>query len=258
MADLSNNQTTTRKVMLITGGSRGIGAATALMASRSGYDVCVNYTRDEEAALEVVAACRAEGASAMAVRADVSDEGAVIDLYDQTEAELGPIDVVINNAGIISPIARFDTYSVDRIRQVIEVNVIGAMIVCREAVRRMSTSSGGIGGSIVNISSAASYLGSPNEFIDYAASKGAVDSLTIGLAKEVAQEGIRVNAIRPGLIDTEIHAAAGAPDRVERLAANIPMARGGSADEVAESILWMASDAASYVTGVLLNVSGGR
>jgi NAD(P)-dependent dehydrogenase (short-subunit alcohol dehydrogenase family) len=248
----------TRRVMIITGGSRGIGAATALLASRNGYDVCVNYERNGPAADEVVAACQAEGASACALQADVSDEGAVIDLFDRTEAELGPIEVLINNAGVVAQISRFDAYEIDRIRRTFDINVVGAFIVAREAVRRMSTTNGGIGGSIVNVSSAASYLGSPNEFIDYAASKGAIDSLTIGLAKEVATEGIRVNAVRPGLIETEIHAAAGAPDRVERLAPGIPMQRGGSPDEVAEAILWLAGDAASYVTGSLLNVAGGR
>jgi len=245
-------------VMLITGGSRGIGAATARMAATEGYDVCVNYTSNADAAAAVVADCRAAGVSAMAVRADVGDEQQVIDLFDETEAELGPLTVLVNNAGILHPAARLDTFSVERLREVVDVNIIGAFVCAREAVRRMSTDHGGEGGSIVNVSSAASYLGSPNEFIDYAATKGAMDTMTIGLAKEVAAEGIRVNAVRPGLIDTEIHASSGIPDRVERLSGNVPMQRGGTAEEVASLILYLASDAASYVTGTLVNVSGGR
>ena len=245
-------------VMLVTGGSRGIGAATARMAAAEGYDVCVNYASNADAAADVVAECRAAGVSAMAVQADVSDDRQVIDLFEETEAELGPLTVLVNNAGILHPAARLDTFSVERLREVVDVNIIGAFLCAREAVRRMSTEHGGGGGSIVNVSSAASYLGSPNEFIDYAATKGAMDTMTIGLAREVAAEGIRVNAVRPGLIDTEIHASAGIPDRVERLAGNIPMQRGGTAEEVASLILYLASDAASYVTGTLVNVSGGR
>ncbi len=244
--------------MLITGGSRGIGAATARMAAADGYDVCVNYANDATAAATVVADCRAAGVSAMAVRADVSNERDVVDLFEETEAELGPLTVMVNNAGILHTASRLDTFTVERLREVVEVNIIGAFLCAREAVKRMSTDHGGEGGAIVNVSSAASYLGSANEFIDYAATKGAMDTMTIGLAKEVAAEGIRVNAVRPGLIDTEIHASAGIPDRVERLAGNIPMLRGGTADEVASLILYLASDAASYVTGTLVNVSGGR
>ncbi len=245
-------------VMLITGGSRGIGAATARMAAAEGYDVCVNYARNGEAAASVVADCRSYGVSAMAVQADISDEQQVIDLFEETEAELGPLTVMVNNAGILHAASRLDTFTVERLREVVDVNVIGAFLCAREAVKRMSTAHGGEGGAIVNVSSAASYLGSANEFIDYAATKGAMDTMTIGLAKEVAAEGIRVNAVRPGLIDTEIHASAGIPDRVERLAGNIPMLRGGTAEEVAALILYLASDAASYVTGSLVNVSGGR
>lgn len=245
-------------VMLITGGSRGIGAATARMAAAEGYDVCVNYASNGSAAAEVVAECRAAGVSAMAVQADVSDEQQVIDLFEESEAELGPLTVLVNNAGILHTASRLDTFSLERLREVVDVNVIGAFLCAREAVRRMSTKHGGDGGAIVNVSSAASYLGSANEFIDYAATKGAMDTMTIGLAKEVAAEEIRVNAVRPGLIDTEIHASAGIPDRVDRLAGNIPMQRGGTADEVAALILYLASDASSYVTGSLINVSGGR
>lgn len=244
--------------MLITGGSRGIGAATARMAAAEGYDVCVNYASNADAAAAVVADCRAAGVSAMAVQADVSDEQQVIDLFEETEAELGPLTVLVNNAGILHTASRLETFTVERLREVVDVNIIGAFLCVREAVRRMSIGHGGEGGAIVNVSSAASYLGSANEFIDYAATKGAMDTMTIGLANEVATEGIRVNAVRPGLIDTEIHASAGIPDRVERLAGNIPMKRGGSAEEVASLILYLASDAASYTTGALINVSGGR
>lgn len=246
------------RVMLITGGSRGIGASVAIMAAERGWDVCVNYLSNDAAAEDVVAACRSRGASATSVQGDVSDEQQVIELFEQTEAELGPISSLINNAGILHPIARLDTFSAERLREVVDVNVVGAMFCVREAVRRMSFDHGGAGGTIVNVSSAASYLGSPREFIDYAATKGAMDTMTIGLAREVAAEGVRVNAVRPGLIDTEIHASAGLPDRVAQLAANVPMGRGGTADEVAEAILFLASDASSYITGALLDVSGGR
>jgi len=228
------------------------------MAAAEGYDVCVNYANNADAANSVVADCRAAGVSAMAVQADVSDEQQVIDLFEETEAELGPLTVLVNNAGILHTASRLESFSIERLREVVDVNIIGAFLCAREAVRRMSTAHGGEGGAIVNVSSAASYLGSANEFIDYAATKGAMDTMTIGLAKEVATEGIRVNAVRPGLIDTEIHASAGIPDRVERLAGNVPMQRGGTADEVAGLILYLASDAASYVTGTLVNVSGGR
>ena len=245
-------------VMLITGGSRGIGAATARLAAAEGYDVCVNYASNADAAAAVVADCRAAGVSAMAVRADVRSEAEVVELFEETEAELGELTVLVNNAGILHQAARLEEFSMARMREVVEVNVIGAMLCAREAVRRMSKRHGGEGGSIVNVSSAASYLGSPNEFIDYAATKGAMDTMTIGLAKEVAAEGIRVNAVRPGLIDTEIHASSGVPDRVARLAHNVPMERGGTAEEVAALILYLAGDGASYVTGSLVNVSGGR
>lgn len=246
------------RVMLITGGSRGIGAATAVMAAKSGWDICVNYATNAAAAQEVVAACRAAGASATSVQADVAVESDVIELFEETEVELGPLTCLVNNAGILHPMSRVEDMTVERLREVMDVNVLGAFLCAREAVRRMSTKNGGAGGTIINVSSAASYLGSPNEFVDYAATKGAVDTLTIGLAKEVAAEGIRVNAVRPGLIDTEIHASSGVPDRVDRLASNVPMLRGGTADEVASSILYLASDASSYIAGTLLNVSGGR
>lgn len=247
-----------RRVVLITGGSRGIGAATARLAAERGHDVAISYVRDGSAAERVVDACRAAGARAVAVRADVAVEADVIALFEAVVAELGRIDVVVNNAGTLHRAARLDEFTIERLQEVVAVNVIGAIVVAREAVRRMSTRHGGRGGAIVNVSSAASYLGSPNEFVDYAATKGAVDSMTIGLAKEVATEGIRVNAVRPGLIFTDIHELSGIEDRVERLAPNVPMQRGGTPEEVAETILWLASDAAGYVTGTLVNCSGGR
>lgn len=244
--------------MIITGGSRGIGAATAELAAGRGYDVCIGYRRDERAATDIVAACERRGRRAVAVAGDVSSEADVMKLFATCETALGPVSSVVNNAGILHQQARLDSFSVERMQEVMAVNVVGAFLVAREAVRRMSTAFGGVGGAIVNVSSAASYLGSPGEFIDYAASKGALDTMTIGLAKEVATEGVRVNAVRPGLIDTEIHASGGEADRVSRLASAVPMQRGGEADEVAEAILWLLSAQASYVTGSLVNVSGGR
>lgn len=246
------------RVMLVTGGSRGIGAATCVMAAADGYDVAVNYASNESAANEIVAACSADGVRAIAVRADVADESAVVDMFDHVEAELGPISVLINNAGILHQQMRFDEMSVDRWREVFDVNVIGAFICAREASRRMSTRHGGRGGAIVNVSSAASYLGSPGEYVDYAASKAAIDTLTIGLGKELADEGVRVNAVRPGVVYTDIHASGGEPDRVDRVASGVPMQRGGQPDEVAATILWLAGDASSYITATTVNCSGGR
>jgi NAD(P)-dependent dehydrogenase (short-subunit alcohol dehydrogenase family) len=245
-------------LMLITGGSRGIGAACARRAARAGYDVCISYARREHEADAVVAECRALGREALAVCADVSIESDVENLFDVTDMELGRLDCLVNNAGIVAPRGRLETFSAARVRYMFEVNVVGAFTCAREAVRRMSTRLGGTGGSIINLSSAAAYLGSPNEYIDYAASKGAIDTLTIGLSKEVAREGIRVNAVRPGLIETEIHRDSGDPDRVARLAPGVPMGRGGTADEVAALVLWLASAQASFVTGSLVNCSGGR
>ena len=245
-------------VMIITGASRGIGAATAVLAAKRGFDVCVNYRRQRGAALEVVAACEAEGQRAIAVAGDMSVEADVVDLFASSRDALGVPVVVVNNAGVLHHQARLDTFTVERLEEVVAVNVVGAFLVAREAVRAMSKAHGGGGGAIVNVSSAASYLGSPNEYIDYAATKGAVDTMTIGLAKEVATEGVRVNAVMPGLIHTEIHADGGEAGRVERLAPMVPMQRGGDAEEVAETILWLASEGASYVTGALLNVTGGR
>ena len=244
--------------MLITGGSRGIGAATAVMATERGYDVAITYLTNESAAGEVVDRCTGAGARSIAIRSDVAVEAEVIDSFDRTVRELGPVAAFVNNAGTLHRAARLDEFDLQRLQEVVAVNVVGALIAAREAVRRMSTRHGGSGGAIVNVSSAASYLGSPNEYIDYAATKGAIDTMTIGLAKEVATEGMRVNAVRPGLIYTDIHELSGIEDRVGKLAPNVPMQRGGEADEVAEVVLWLASDAASYVTGTLVNCSGGR
>jgi len=244
-------------VMLVTGGSRGIGAATCRLAARDGWQVLVNYTSNRAAADAVVADVNAAGGQAVAQAGDVSNEADVAAMYDAAEA-MGPVAAVINNAGIVAPVSAFAEYERDRMARVFDVNVLGAFLVAREAARRMPVNRGGPGGAIVVTSSAAARLGSPGEFVDYAASKGATDTLTLGLAKELGPHGVRVNAVRPGLIETEIHAAAGAPDRVQRLMGGVPMARAGSAEEVAEAILWLASPAASYVNGALIDVAGGR
>ena len=244
--------------MLITGGSRGIGAATALMASRRGYAVAINYARQAEAAQALVRQIEAEGGRAMAVQADVGDEAQVLDMYAQVDAKLGRLTALVNNAGIVDVKARLDEMSVARLERMMRINVVGAFVCAREAVRRMSTRHGGTGGVIVNISSAAARLGSPDQYVDYAASKGAIDTLTTGLAKEVAEEGIRVNGVRPGLIDTEIHASGGMPDRAFQLAHTVPMKRTGTAQEIANAIVWLLSPEASYVTGTSIDVTGGR
>jgi len=246
------------RVMFVTGASRGIGAAVATLAATEGWRVGVGYRRERDAAEAVVRACRESGSDALSVPLDVSNEQSVVDGFDAVTSGLGPITSLINNAGILFEVARLDEMPVERLRRVVEVNLIGALLCAREAVRRMSTRHGGSGGTIVNVGSAAAYLGSPAEFIDYAATKGALDTITIGLAKEVAAEGIRVNCVRPGLIDTTIHADAGVPDRVELLKTNIPMQRGGDPSEVADLILYLAGERSSYVTGSLVNVSGGR
>ncbi len=246
------------KVLLVTGGSRGIGAACALLAAREGYAVAVNYTANADAAHEVVARIRAEGGRALAVQADVADESQVLAMFARIDAEYGRLTALVNNAGVVDVKARVDEMSMARWRRMFDINVLGTLLCSREAVRRMSTRHGGAGGAIVNLSSAAARLGSPAEYVDYAASKGAVDAFTLGLAKEVAGEGIRVNAVRPGLIDTEIHASGGRPDRVKELAHQVPMGRGGSAEEVARAVLWLLSPQASYTTMSLLDVSGGR
>ena len=246
------------KVLLVTGGSRGIGAATARLAAAQGWAVAVNYSANSLAADEVVRAIRAAGGRALAVQGDVADEAQVLRMFETVDAKLGRLTGLVNNAGVVDVTARLDEMSVARWRRMFDINVIGSMLCAREAVRRMSTRHGGSGGAIVNLSSAASRLGSPGQYLDYAAAKGAIDAFTIGLAKEVAIEGIRVNAVRPGLIETEIHASGGLPDRVRDLSPQVPMQRGGTADEVAQAIVWLLSDAASYTTMSLLDVSGGR
>lgn len=246
------------KVLLVTGGSRGIGAATARLAARRGWAVAVNYASNSLAADEVVRDIRAGGGSAIAVQADVADEAQVLKLFERIDARLGPLTGLVNNAGVVDVPARLDEMSVARWRRMFDINVMGSLLCAREAVRRMSTRHGGAGGAIVNVSSAASRLGSAGQYIDYAAAKGAIDAFTLGLAREVAAEGIRVNAVRPGLIETDIHAAGGWPDRVRELAPQVPMQRGGTADEVAAAILWLLSGEASYTTMSLLEVSGGR
>ncbi len=247
------------RVMLVTGGGRGIGAATALLAAERGWDLGVNYVSHREAAEKL---CRqiesAGGRRAIAIGADVSQEGDVAAMFQTMEKTFGRLDALVNNAGILERQARLEDFAVDRVRRVFDVNVIGTFLCAREAVRRMSTKFGGNGGAIVNVSSRAAQIGGPNEYVDYAATKGAVESLTIGLAKEVAADGIRVNAVRPGLIHTDIHASGGEPDRIARLESGVPMQRGGAAEEVARSILFLASDESSYTTGSFVDVSGGR
>jgi len=245
-------------IVLITGGSRGIGAATALAAARHGFAVAVNYANQAEAAQEVVRRIEAMGGRAIAVQADVGDEAQVLAMFRSVDERLGRLSALVNNAGVVDVQARVDDMSVARLSRMMRINVIGSFVCAREAVRRMSTRHGGQGGAIVNLTSAAARLGSPGQYVDYAASKGAIDSLTIGLAKEVAEEGIRVNAVRPGLIDTEIHASGGLPDRAFQLATTVPMKRTGSAEEVANAIVWLLSPEASYVTASTIDVTGGR
>ncbi len=248
------------KVLLITGGSRGIGAATAHLAAAQGYAIAVNYSHNASAAEAVVRAIQAQGgkAKAIAVQADVADEAQVMAMFATVDAQLGRVTALVNSAGVVDVAARVDAMDVARWRRLLDINVIGTMLCAREAVRRMSTRHGGVGGAIVNLSSVAAVLGAPGQYVDYAASKGAIDSFTVGLGREVAAEGIRVNAVRPGVIDTDIHASGGQPERAQQLAPTIPMRRPGTAEEVAQAIVWLLSDAASYTTGSVVDVGGGR
>ncbi len=247
-----------KNVMIVTGASRGIGAATAVMAAKRGFAVCVNYARNKQAADDVVGRIVKDGGEAFAIAGDVSVEADVLEIFKASDERHGRLTALVNNAGILHHKMRLDEMTVERWEKVFSTNITGSFLCAREAVKRMSTKHGGSGGSIINLSSAAARLGGPGEYIDYAATKGAIDTMTIGLSKEVGGEGIRVNAVRPGIIYTDIHASGGEPDRVDRVAPMVPMLRGGTADEVAETILWLASEASSYVTGSLIDVAGGR
>lgn len=245
-------------IALITGGSRGIGKATALLLAQQGLRVVVNYHRDRQAAQEVVEEITRVGGEALAWQADVSDEQQVVTMFTAIDEAWGPVDVLVNNAGILATQCRVENLTAERINRVLSTNVTGYFLCCREAVKRMSTEHGGSGGAIVNVSSVAARLGSPGEYVDYAASKGAVDTLTTGLSLEVAAQGIRVNGVRPGFIYTEMHASGGEPGRVDRVAPAIPMRRGGQPEEVAQAIAWLVSDSASYVTGSFIDLAGGK
>lgn len=246
------------QVVIVTGGSRGIGAATACLAAARGYAVCVNYLKNETAARAVVESIETSGGKAIAVAADVASETEVLRLFETVDRTLGPLTALVNNAGILERQMRVEEMTADRLSRIFATNVVGAFLCAREAVRRMSVKHGGAGGAIVNVSSGAARLGSPGEYVDYAASKGAIDTLTIGLAQEVATEGIRVNAVRPGFIYTDIHASGGEPNRVERVKEFVPMKRGGQAEEVAHAILWLLSAEASFSTGTFIDVTGGK
>jgi NAD(P)-dependent dehydrogenase (short-subunit alcohol dehydrogenase family) len=246
------------KTVIVTGGSRGIGAATSRLAATRGFTVCLTYVKNADAAQAVVREIESGGGSAIAIQADVAREDDVVRMFAEVDRRIGRVDALVNNAGILERQARVEAMDARRLQTVFATNVIGSFLCCREAVRRMSTKHGGAGGAVVNVSSAAARLGSANEYVDYAASKAAVDTLTIGLAREVGDEGVRVNAVRPGLINTEIHASGGEPGRVQRLSAGVPMKRGGEPDVVAAAILWLVSDEASYVNGAIIDVTGGR
>lgn len=247
-----------KKVLLVTGGGRGIGAATSRLAAKAGYRVAVNYASNEAAAAALVEAIEQDGGEALAIRGDVGSEADIQAMFERIDHAFGPLDALVNNAGVVDQRARVEEMSGARLERMMRINVIGSMLCAREAVKRMSTSHGGKGGAIVNVSSIAARIGGPGEYVDYAASKGAIDSFTIGLAREVAGEGIRVNAVSPGIVDTEIHASGGQPDRVDRMRHLVPMQRAGTTEEVATAILWLLSDRASYTTGANLEVGGGR
>ena len=246
------------KIAIVTGGSRGIGAATCRLAAKSGYDVCVNYAGNEAAAQAVVDDVERCGQRAISFKADVSDESAVMDMFETVDGEFGSVTALVNNAGIVDRPQLLSEMKAGRLERMFSVNIIGSFLCAREAILRMSTRYGGPGGAIVNLSSIAAVIGGGGQYIDYAASKGAIDAMTIGLAREEAEFGVRVNAVRPGVIDTDIHASGGLPDRVEQLKDTIPMKRAGTADEIAETIVWLLSDKASYCTGTIIDASGGR
>ncbi|MDH1106883.1 SDR family oxidoreductase [Pseudomonas otitidis] len=247
-----------RKVMLVTGASRGIGAATARLAAQRGYALGINYRERREEAEALVNAIRAGGGEALAIQADVGVEEQVEQMFQRLDEAFGRLDVLVNNAGMLEQQMRLEDMDAARFERVLRANVIGSFLCAKQAIRRLSTRHGGTGGAIVNLSSVAARIGAPDEYIDYAAAKGAIDSMTLGMAKELAGEGIRVNAVRPGVIHTDIHASGGEPDRIERVRHSVPMKRGGEAEEIAAAILWLASDEASYTTGAILDVSGGR
>lgn len=249
---------TNRKVLLVTGAGRGIGAATAQLAAARGYAVCVNYLNNREAAEALVNAITQAGGRAIAIAADVAQEAEVVRMFGIVDQTFGPLTALVNNAGILSRQMRLENMDAARLNHVFATNITGSFLCAREAVRRMSSRHGGAGGAIVNLSSIAARLGAPGEYIDYAASKGAIDAMTVGLAKEVAAEGIRVNAVRPGVIHTDIHASGGEPDRIERVKGSVPMQRGGQSIEVAHAILWLLSEEASYTSGSFIDVAGGR
>ncbi|MBI1943552.1 MAG: SDR family oxidoreductase [Betaproteobacteria bacterium] len=245
-------------VMIVTGGARGIGAATAILGAQRGYAVCINFLQSKDKSETIVESIVKSGGKAVAVQGDVSSEADVVRLFETSDRELGRVTALVNNAGVVDRQARVEAMEAPRLQRMFATNVVGALLCAREAIRRMSTRHGGAGGAIVNVSSAAARLGSPGEYVDYAASKGAIDTMTVGLARELAADGIRVNAVRPGFVHTGIHASGGEPNRIERLRDAIPMQRGGEPEEVARAILWLLSDEASYSTGAILDVSGGR
>ena len=246
------------KVLIVTGGSRGIGAATALLAAGQGYEVAVNYAANSLAADEVVRQIRAGGGTAITVQADVSVEADVLAMFKKVDAKLGRLTALVNNAGVVDQVSRVDAMSIERLQRMFAINVFGSFMCAREAIKRMSTRYQGAGGNIVNVSSAAARIGSPGQYVDYASAKGAIDTFTMGLAKEVALEGIRVNAVRPGIIETDIHASGGLPNRARDVAPQVPMQRAGTAQEVAEAIMWLLSENSSYTTGSVIDVAGGR